>query len=41
VDGVRVTRSSNEIDDLIGGVTLKLQGPGKVLLDITTTWNRL
>lgn len=36
VDGVRVTRSSNEIDDLIGGVTLKLQGPGKVLLDITT-----
>ncbi|WP_084460115.1 flagellar filament capping protein FliD [Aminiphilus circumscriptus] len=36
VDGVRVTRSSNEIDDLIGGVTLNLKGPGKVILDITT-----
>jgi len=36
VEGVRVTRSSNTIDDLIGGVTLNLQGPGKVTLDVVS-----
>jgi hypothetical protein len=36
VEGVRVARSSNTIDDLIGGVTLNLQGPGKVTLDVVS-----
>ena len=34
VDGVTVTRSSNEIDDLFTGVTLNVKGTGKVQMDI-------
>lgn len=34
LNGIDVTRSSNEIDDLIGGTTLKLQGAGEVNLEI-------
>jgi len=29
VDGIKVTRKSNKIDDLIDGITLKLKNPGK------------
>ncbi len=48
IDGVQVTRSSNTIDDLIGGVTLELVGAGDVVMDITsdmepaiTAWEQL
>ena len=34
VDGVSVTRSSNEISDLIQGLTLNINGVGKVRADI-------
>lgn len=34
VEGVHIVRSSNTIDDLIGGVTLDIQGPGKVTMNI-------
>ena len=34
LNGIDVTRSSNEIDDLIGGATLNLQGVGEVNLEI-------
>jgi flagellar capping protein FliD len=40
VEGVRVTRSSNTIDDLIGGVTLNLQGPEKSRWTWCRTWKR-
>lgn len=35
VNGIDVTRSSNEIDDLIGGATLNLQGVGEVNMEVT------
>lgn len=35
VDGLTVTRDSNEIKDLIDNVTLNVVGPGKVKMDIT------
>ena len=35
IDGLAVTRSSNEINDLIAGVKLKLVGTGTVNLDVT------
>lgn len=35
IDGLTVTRSSNQIDDLIEGVKLTVNGPGEVVMDIT------
>lgn len=35
LNGIAVTRSSNEIDDLIEGVTLNISGEGKIRLDVT------
>ena len=35
MDGLSITRSSNEIDDLIEGVELTINGPGSVIMDIT------
>lgn len=35
IDGLTVTRSSNQIDDLIQGVTLTVNGPGSVVMDVT------
>ena len=35
IDDLAVTRSSNEITDLIAGVKLKLVGPGTVNMDVT------
>lgn len=34
VDGVSVTRSSNDIDDVINGVTLNLKGTGRATLEV-------
>ena len=36
VNGVKITRSSNKIDDVIGSTTLELIGKGEVILDIST-----
>ncbi len=35
IDGLTITRSSNQIDDLIEGVKLTVNGPGSVVMDIT------
>ena len=35
IDGLTVTRSSNQIDDLLEGVKLTINGPGSVIMDIT------
>ncbi len=35
IDGLTVTRSSNQIDDLIEGVKLTVNGAGSVVMDIT------
>lgn len=35
IDGLTVTRETNEITDLIDNVTLNIVGPGKVAMDIT------
>ncbi len=35
IDGLTITRSSNQIDDLLDGVKLSINGPGKVIMDIT------
>jgi flagellar hook-associated protein 2 len=35
IDGLTVTRETNEITDLIDNVTLNVVGPGKVAMDIT------
>jgi len=35
IDGLTVTRSSNEMDDILDGITLTVNGPGKVIMDIT------
>lgn len=35
LNGISVTRSSNEIDDLIEGVTLDIAGEGKIRVDVT------
>lgn len=35
IDGLAVTRSSNQIDDLLEGVKLTINGPGSVIMDIT------
>ena len=35
IDGVPVIRSSNVIDDIIEGVTLTINGPGEVVMDVT------
>lgn len=35
IDGLTVTRSSNQIDDLLEGVKLTINGPGTVIMDIT------
>ena len=35
LNGIDVTRSSNEIDDLIEGVTLDIAGEGKIRVDVT------
>ncbi len=35
IDGLTVTRSSNQVDDLLEGVKLTINGPGSVIMDIT------
>ena len=35
IDGLLVTRSSNDVDDLLDGVKLRINGPGSVIMDIT------
>ena len=35
LNGIEVTRSTNEIDDLIEGVTLDIVGEGKIRVDVT------
>lgn len=35
IDGLTVTRSSNQVDDLLEGVKLTINGPGTVIMDIT------
>ncbi|NCB27253.1 MAG: hypothetical protein EOM62_17635 [Bacteroidia bacterium] len=35
IDGLTITRSSNEMDDILDGITLTVNGPGKVIMDIT------
>jgi len=35
IDGLTVTRSSNQMNDLIEGVELTVNGPGSVVMDIT------
>ncbi|SMG27294.1 flagellar filament capping protein FliD [Dethiosulfovibrio salsuginis] len=35
LNGIEVTRSTNEIDDLIDGVTLDIIGEGKIRVDVT------
>ena len=41
VDGVRATRDTNEIDDVIDDVTLELQRPGRVTLDVEPDFERI
>jgi len=35
IDGLSITRSSNQVDDLLEGVKLTINGPGTVIMDIT------
>lgn len=35
IDGLLVSRSSNDVDDLLDGVKLRINGPGTVIMDIT------
>ncbi|WP_286934769.1 MULTISPECIES: flagellar filament capping protein FliD [Aminobacterium] len=35
VDGMKITRSSNTVNDILEGVTLSINGPGKVTMDIS------